>query len=543
MPRDKTLNLTWFERTLSLFTRVRPGEGRCIAILLAHAGLLMTAYYLVRPVREALILTEGSAELRSYAVGIQALLLIVLIPLYGAVFRIRDSSLLIQRVNVFFVVNLAIFAVLAAASWQIGFAFFIWVSIFGVMVVAQFWAFATDLFNVKSGQRLFAIIAVGVSGGAWVGARIAASLFEQIGPAGLIMLSAAVLGSTLVLSRSAERSIPDESRSVRVESEPDSARKWLGGFALIARDSYLVMIAALVVLLNWITSNGDYILSDWLLATAQNVPESERQAYIGTFMGNMMSWITLLGLLLQMFLVSRVIITFGVPLAICVAPLAFAAGYMVIGVVPVFALLQWVLIAQRSLDYSILNTSRNVLLLPASRGAKYEAKTAIDTFFFRFGDMLSAGGVFLAASLFSANRMTFVWFNLALGILMLTIAVRIGREYSRRAAAPDFNMPPSVQHEIEDHGWRPGDRVQLQLPRDTFVDADPGDVLTLSARRHDGQPLPDWLSFDASRHTLEGDPPHQFVREREIHIEITATDFDGATASQRFRIYVLETHS
>jgi AAA family ATP:ADP antiporter len=70
-----------FERLLALFTSVRAGEGRCVAILSLQAFLLMVAYYLIRPVREVLILTHGGAELRSYAVGVQAVLLILIIPL------------------------------------------------------------------------------------------------------------------------------------------------------------------------------------------------------------------------------------------------------------------------------------------------------------------------------------------------------------------------------------------------------------------------------------------------------------------------------
>ncbi len=157
------LRLNGFERCLTLFTRVRPGEGRAVGALILQAFTLMFAYYLIRPVREALILTEGTAELRSYAVGAQALLLIVLIPLYSLLVRRVASNRVFQFVIAFFALNLVGFFLAGQAGWRFSFVFFVWASIFAVMAVAQFWAFATDLFELNCGTRLFGVIAVGVA--------------------------------------------------------------------------------------------------------------------------------------------------------------------------------------------------------------------------------------------------------------------------------------------------------------------------------------------------------------------------------------------
>ena len=430
--------LSGFERLLSLVTKVQAGEGRCIAILGLQAFSLMVAYYLIRPVREALILTEGDAELRSYAVGVQALLLIVIIPVYGLLVRRVASGRVFQCVNAFFALNLVIFFLLGQAGWQFGFVFFIWGSIFAVMAVTQFWAFATDLFNAKCGQRLFGIIAVGVSGGAWVGSRLAAAGFETIGPYWLMLASAAILAAAIYLSEKARACVPATSRSTPsvderpAGHEPDRAGRWLGGFALIGRSRYLIGIAALVVLLNWIASTGDYLLSNWLVDIARaEAPEAEA-AFIGRFMGDYWSTITLVGFLVQLLLVSRIIHVAGLARALMVTPLAILAGYLLIGFVPVFALLQSVLVVQKSLDYSLLNTTRSALLLPASREEKYQAKTAIDTLFFRLGDLLSTLSVFIGLRLFGDVRMQFVCLILVLGATMTLVTWLIGREYSRR---------------------------------------------------------------------------------------------------------------
>jgi ATP:ADP antiporter, AAA family len=433
--------LTRFERVLSFFTRVQPGEGRCIGLLAFQAFTLMVAYYLIRPVREALILTEGTAELRSYAVGVQALLLILLIPLYSLLVRRVASNRVFQFVIAIFALNLVVFFLAGNAGWRFSFVFFVWASIFAVMAVAQFWAFATDLFEVNCGTRLFGVIAVGVAGGAWVGASAAAAGFEVIGPYGLMLASAGVLCVTIYLSERARRSVPAASRSPQPDlacasqQKNDFAGRWLGGIAVIGRSRYLVGIAALVVLLNWITSTGDFVLSSWLVEVAREQAPQDPGAFIGKFMGSYCSTITLVGFLIQLLLVSRIINAAGLARALMITPVAFLAGYFVIGILPVFALLQSALIVQKSLDYSLLNTTRSALLLPTSREEKYQAKTAIDTLFYRLGDLISTLGVFVGLRIFDDARLQFVWLIVLLSATMILVAWLIGREYSRRYGA------------------------------------------------------------------------------------------------------------
>lgn len=430
--------LNRFERFLTLFTRVEAGEGRCIALLGLQAFTLMVAYYLIRPVREALILTEGTAELRSYAVGVQALLLILIIPVYGVLVRRVASNHVFQFVMAFFALNLAAFFLMGQAGWRFSFVFFVWASIFAVMAVTQFWAFATDLFEVHCGTRLFGVIAVGVSGGAWAGASLSAAGFEILGPYGLMLAAAGVLCFSIYLSGRARRAVPAASRG----GEPDATRasgplgngagRWLGGLAVIARSRYLVAIAALVVLLNWITSTGDFVLSNWLVEVAHEQAPQNEAAFIGKFMGKYCSTITLVGFLIQLLLVSRIINAAGLARALMVTPVAFLAGYFVIGILPVFALLQSALILQKSLDYSLLQTARSALLLPTSREEKYEAKTAIDTLFYRLGDLLSTLAVFVGLRLVEDARIQFVWLIVVLSATMIGVAWFIGREYARR---------------------------------------------------------------------------------------------------------------
>jgi AAA family ATP:ADP antiporter len=423
-----------FERCLGLLAPVRPGEGRVVAILCLQAFSLMLAYYLIRPVREALILTQGGAEIRSYAVAVQALLLILIIPAYSAWVRRLDPRRIYALVNAFFVSHLLLFFLAGQAGWRFGFVFFVWGSLFSVMAVTQFWAYATDLFSIKSGERLFGLIAVGVSGGAFAGAQLAAALFDAIGPHGLMLASAAALSVAIALAARARAAVPETERGGRdacPETLPGAGR-WLGGFAVIGRSRYLVAIAALVVLLNWITSAGDFVLTSWLVDIAGREAPGAESGYIGRFMGKYCATVALVGFLVQLLLVSRIIQFAGLARALLVTPAAFVAGYLVVGIVPAFLLLQSVLVIQRSFDYSLLNTTRNALLLPMGRDAKYQAKTAIDTFFFRAGDLLASGSIFAGTRIFDDARMQFVWLIVVLSLAMMLVAWLVGREYARR---------------------------------------------------------------------------------------------------------------
>jgi len=426
-----------FERCLTLLAPLRPGEGRCVAILWLQAFSLMLAYYLIRPVREALILTEGGAEFRSYAVAVQAALLILIVPAYSAWVRRTDPRRIYVLVNAFFVSHLLLFFLAGQAGMKLGFVFFVWGSLFSVMAVTQFWAFATDLFNVHSGERLFGLIAVGISAGAFAGAQAASALFDVIGTHGLMLAAAAALTAAIVLGARVRAAVPASAQGSDAAASPSPAGpgRWLGGFAVVARSRYLVGIAALVVLLNWITSAGDFVLTSWLVDIAGREAPGAQTEYIGRFMARYCSAVTLASFLIQLLLVSRIIQFAGLARALLLTPLAFAAGYLLVGIVPAFLLLQSVLVVQRSFDYSLLNTTRNALLLPMGREAKYQAKTAIDTFFFRAGDLLASGSIFVGLRLFEDVRAQFIWLIVGLCLTLLLVAWLIGREYARREHA------------------------------------------------------------------------------------------------------------
>jgi AAA family ATP:ADP antiporter len=155
--------------------------------------------------------------------------------------------------------------------------------------------------------------------------------------------------------------------------------------------------------------------------------------YIGDFKARYFEWINSLGVLLQLFAVSRIIKYAGLRAALVLVPLSSLAGYGTALAMPLIGVLFVGRVVESTLDYSLSNTSRQALWLKTSREAKYKAKQVIDTFVMRFGDSLSAGLVFFGSH-FALSARTFLAVNVALSLTWVGIAVVLGREYARRKA-------------------------------------------------------------------------------------------------------------
>jgi AAA family ATP:ADP antiporter len=209
------------DRFLSLFATVRPGEGLTAFLLATNFFILLTAYYIIKPVREALILSSAGAEVKSYAGAIQALLFLFIVPLYSTYASRTNRIRLINGVTAFFVSNLVAFYFLGRAQIQIGVAFFLWVGLFNLMLVAQFWAFANDVYTEQQGKRLFAIVGIGSSLGAIIGARIAGSLFDPLGPFAMMLVAASLLVVCMGLTMWIHRR---EARADRPNRSPHTKR-------------------------------------------------------------------------------------------------------------------------------------------------------------------------------------------------------------------------------------------------------------------------------------------------------------------------------
>jgi ATP:ADP antiporter, AAA family len=442
------------DRILNIFADVKAGEGLTAILLMLNIFLLLAGYYLLKTIREPLILASpgGGAEVKSYAAAAIAGLLIILVPLYSALASRVSRVRLLNFVTLFFILCLVAFFALSTAGVPVGVAFFIWVGIFNLVMIAQLWAFANDVYTVEQGKRLFAIVGFGASLGAIAGSFITGQLVKTYGPYPFMLGAAALLVVCMLLTnvvntrekrggagagRTSGDAAEAKGASAGASGEADDRVKGRSGFALVFSDRYLLMIALLMLLVNLVNTTGEYILGKTVVTLYEKAHGAaaagglDEKKVIGAFYGNYFTIVNILSALIQALLVSRIIKYFGVRGGLLALPLVALIGYGAMAFVPVLAFIRAAKIAENSLDYSIQNTARNALYLPTSREAKYKAKQANDTFFVRLGDVISAGLVFAGTMWLGFAPKHFAMVNLGLVAIWLVVATVLGGTFHR----------------------------------------------------------------------------------------------------------------
>ena len=347
----------------------------------------------------------------------------------------------------------------------------------------------------------------------------------------------------MLLAGPEHRAVPEGSRAIAAE-HGKPVPKLLGGIGLVLRDRYLLLIALLVVLLNWINTTGEFILADFVQRDAARRALASGGALdpgvlIAAFYGSFQFWVTVVGLAIQLFLVARIYRTVGVRGALLIHPAVVAIGYGLLalspllgGFVPIFTLMRLVKIAENATDYSLMNTTRQALFLPVDRDAKYEGKTAIDTFFWRFGDLIQAGVVYVGLELVRLDRADVraaqpaarARVDRARGRHRPRIRPQGARERHQRRArgrAPDRGprlragpAAPARGRRGRIHGRGPGRRA----------------APVRAARRW--PPAAAWLRFDAKQRRSSGQPPDGCYEE--LTVTVIASDVDGLEATSTF---------
>ncbi|HET6316505.1 MAG TPA: translocase [Chloroflexota bacterium] len=424
---------TLSDRALRIFGDVRPGEAGVALLQLANLFLLLVGYYILKTVREPLILATGGAEMKSYAAAAQALVLMGFIPLYSWLAAHVDRGQLVTWLLLFFIANVELFNLgLRVGVRNLGFVFYVWVGIFSLATIAQFWSVANDIYSRPDGERLFPLIGIGATAGSPVGSKAASLLFDAgMKPQDMLHITAALLLVHLSLY------LVVSARLQRRGGEPRRPQPLAGpgGFALVFRSRYLRLIAVLLVLLNVVNTIGEYVVSKSVLAAANAAHAADLaldvSAYIGSFYGDYFFWVNVAAVLLQAFFVARLVKLAGIAGVLLLLPLVSLGAYTLIGSGVAFGVLRWAKTAENATDYSVMNTGRQMLWLPTTPEEKYKAKQALDTFFVRTGDMLAAGVVFAGTSWFGLTIAGFAWANVALVLLWLVVAVLLVRQNTR----------------------------------------------------------------------------------------------------------------
>jgi AAA family ATP:ADP antiporter len=426
----------FLDRLLRLFSDVRAGEGVTVLLMLCNLLLLFIAYYVMKVVRDTAIVASGGATSKAYSSAGQALVLMGFIPLYSWFASRVDRIKLIVGLMLFFIGTLELFAVGFARNVpMIAVAFFVWLGIYNVATPAQFWSFANDIYRKEMGERLFPVIAIGATAGALLGSKVTELLFEaRVSLFTMLQIAAAILFVTLALFAVVQRRESRRPGQAKLAQAPIGAGQ---GFALVFASPYLRLIALLLVLLNVVNTNGNFILDSAFdrAATAAAMGDPlVRKDMLGVFYGQFYFYQNLLAMLIQALLVSRIVKYFGLPGVILTLPFVALGGYGLAAMGAGLAVIRAVKLAENATDYSVMNTGRQLLWLPTRREEKYKAKQTVDTFFVRTGDVISAVLVAAGVAWLGLQPSGFALLNLVLVVAWLAVAIMVLRA-NRRVVA------------------------------------------------------------------------------------------------------------
>src|SRR5512135_1863775 len=461
---------------LRLFADIRRGEAPKALLLALNVFLLLLAYYILKPLREALLLVNKDAPVVKSCLGsAQAVLFIVVIKAFSKLSSKVPRHTLITWTTLFFISNLVVFYALHAAGMAVkpmGILFFVWIGIFNYFVIAQFWGFANDLYSDEVGKRTFPLVALGATlGGLVATLPFMKRLRDWLGgnwEFKLMLIAGVVLFLCIVLARvihrrdvrktreDREKGLSGAEDKARVQEQPLKAG---GGFKLVFKSRYLLLIAVMIGLYNFVNATGEFIISQVTLnqsiaeaeqartagpqAPAEIKPgeglpaaspalsrQTESKAIHNAFM-NYQMLTNLIALIIQLFFVSRIFRWIGIGGALLFLPLLALGGYALISFGATLVLVRWVKAFENGTDYSLQNTTKAALFLVTQREEKYKAKAAIDTFFVRGGETVSALAVLIGSELLNLRVELFAMLNVAMVVLWILLTVLVIREYRK----------------------------------------------------------------------------------------------------------------
>ena len=374
---------TIVEKTVDL----RAGELPALLISFSYFFCLLSAYYILRPLRDEMGIMGGIKNL-PWVFSATFLVILAMVPLYGWVSSRYPRRQFLPLVYLFFISNLLIFYALfyfQVASAHVAQIFFVWVSVFNLFVVSVFWSFMNDIYDKEQAKRLFGSIAAGGTVGALVGPLLTSWLAQPLGLHNLLLLSVALLGLAIVLIAKLSNWYDQQPRGeIDTAYQKPLNRNIFAAFPLVFNSPYLMGICLLILMY---TTLSTFLYFQQASIISQNFSDSAQRTSVFAMIDLAVNTLTII---IQLFFTGRLVKRIGLPWALALIPLLLVAGFLVLSFLPVLSVLVVLQVLRRAGNYAIMRPSREMLFVVLGREEKYKAKSFIDTVVYRGGDAVSA---------------------------------------------------------------------------------------------------------------------------------------------------------
>ena len=404
-------------------------ELRAVVLSILFFLFLFGSYSIIKPVRDAMGTVYGVDHLQELFTG-TFLASLLFAPLYSwFAARIRLSTFL-PWVYGFIALSILGFYALFTAFGDahdrgVAAAFYIWVSTFNILIISVFWSFMADLFSRTQAKRLFGFVAAGGSIGGVVGPLLATSLVKSVGNNGLMLIAAGGFLLTAALVRLLAREKPRLMTAMGGEAQTTTLDHKLSGspfdgFRLLFRSPYLLLLAAFLLLMTWISTVVYFQLGE-LIKNAFSSREARTQAY-----ANIDLAVNSGAVLIQLFGTGRIIKRFGVGFGLLANPVIMVVAFLGLVAAPILAVLGSLQVVRRVAEYAVAKPTREMLFTVVDQESRYKAKNVIDTVVYRFGDLTSA---WVSSAILPYGVSGLAIFGAIVSVVWFRIAWLLGKRY------------------------------------------------------------------------------------------------------------------
>ena len=441
--RELTLNAPSKAARSSLIARLtgtRPEESAIVLLSAAYFFCILSAYYVMRPIREEMGVAGGVENIPWLFTATLAAMLVVH-PIFASIVSRWPRKRFVSITYRFFILNLLVYYFVlngvaegsAAAVW-VGRTFFVWISVFNLFVVSVFWSFMTDIYRERQSRRLFGLIGVGGTLGGIVGSSITAFLVGELSPAVLLWFSIVLLECAVACVRGLDRRVGRRRSDVDEPAQASDPDPVIGGSALdgirrVAASPYLLGICAFMLLFT-VGSTFLYNIQAEIMSRTFSAPAERTSVFARIDLA-----VNVLTLFTQLFLTGRLMRWLGVGVTLALLPLLSVAGFLALGAAPVFAVFVVFQVLRRAGNFAVAVPAREVLYTVLPRRDKYKAKNFNDTFVYRAGDQVGAWS-FAGLGALGLGTAALAWLMLPVAGVWLVVALWLGRRQRELAGTP-----------------------------------------------------------------------------------------------------------
>ena len=372
---------------LKTASKVKEKEVKAVIFSFLFVVVLMSAYYILRPVRDAMASDWTDSEV-SWLWTLNFFISTAIVALYGVMVSKFRFRLLVPTMYGIFAISFIIFYALGSVFEDrtvIDKSFYVWVSVFSLFHISVFWTFMSELFSKEQSGRLFGIIAVGASVGGLIGPSITAFFSVSLGTDNLMLIASMMLFIPIpiifYLQSLKAKELNNKALDIPISNQSIGGNP-LAGFKMFFSNPYLLSIGLFIFLYTGISSFVYFELKNLL----SDFSRPERSV----IWAQMDLAVNILAISTGLFATSRIVTKFGMPITIAMVPIMICIGLLVLAISPLLGVVVVLQVIRRAGNYAVTRPAREMLFTLVNQETRFKAKPVIDIVAYRGGDMLTA---------------------------------------------------------------------------------------------------------------------------------------------------------